>query len=335
VADGRAYFSCDTDVVVVDVATNQVVTRFKGVNRTDTCGMACFVLPDAILLDGAGGFWASAQIPATAKNVTRRYDIATGAVTGEVDGWLMGGGDGVMYLWTGPSGGGLGGELIGRSIRTGSQVAYEKVGEDFSPLSGDPSMGFGGTVHVVCGSLLATQVVDHNTVLDYQGWAANRAEPGELIDTMEYDGVCWGLFNDGTDYTSDGPYHIARFGPAGMDQRSPELPGPVEMWNGSLWLSRSFNAGSQWVFQRLDPKTWQLGGLPWSISAHCYYRIDVAGSLWCGGSMVTLDLMDIGMDGRTRILPKPVPSAPPLPSQSISPEPSPSVLPSPSVAASL
>jgi hypothetical protein len=340
VAAGRAYFACDTDVIAVDLATNRVVSRYPGVNRTNACGMACDVWPDVILLDNAGGFWASAQIPATLKNVTRRYDIATGTVTKEEDGWLMGGGDGVMYLY--PSNGAdfIDGPVVGRSIRTGNVVTFEKVGETFQRLNVDPGMGLAsGSVGVVCGSLLATERLAGNTVLDYQGWAANQQEPGLLWATMEYGGVCWGLFNDnGGDYSRYGPFHVTRFGPSGMDQRSPELPVPVKMWNGKIWLDLTPLSATARVYQRLDQTTWQPVGAPWRLPTSCYWPTDVAGVLWCG-SPDTVSRMDVPMNGVTRVLPTPSITASPAPTASASPwaapSASPSAMPFPSAEASM
>ena len=146
---------------------------------------------------------------------------------------------------------------------------------------------------VVGPGRVAAVPVDGNTVLDYQGWAANQQEPGILEATMEYGGVCWGLFEDnGGDYTKSGPFHVTRFGPSGMDQRSPELPVPAKMWNGKLWLDLTPLGGTADIYQRLDQTTWHLVGVPWRLPANCYWPTDLAGALWCSGPD-TVDQMDV------------------------------------------
>jgi hypothetical protein len=333
VASGRAYLACYTEILAVDLATNQVVSTYKGINDPIACSMTCTApWPIVIVLDNSGGFWTSGWH--SGKYWTRRYDIATGAFIKQIDGWLMGGGSGVIYVWTD--------RVLAYGMRTGAQTQYKPVGDASASPRPDPYSYGTSQVRVLCGSLLITSssssASDTETILDYEGWAPGQREPGSLMDTAEFGGVCWGLFGDGgSDNRTYGSYHLTRFGPSGMDQRSPELPTPVSIWNGTLWLERAFDASGH-VYQRLDPATWQAVGIPWRLPSTCYWLLDISGALWCGSSD-TASRMDVPMNGVTRVLPTPTPIATAAPSGSASPSPapsaSPSAMPSPSAEASM
>jgi hypothetical protein len=188
-----------------------------------------------------------------------------------------------------------------------------------------PVAGFGGgkagystagTVQVACGKLLGN-LVTSSTELSYEGWTQDAFESGHLTDVEETGEGCWALFNDSADGNSDsGPFHLAHIGSTGVDARSPELPGVVKALNGDMWLVRSARGAENLVLQRLDPDSWQLQGVPWSLPTACstFSMFGSGGAVWCPSSDTVVRL-DLPLTGAA-------PSPSPSPSPSVTPEPS-------------
>jgi hypothetical protein len=298
------YLACSTEVDAFDLATNRVVARYTGLSQNNICPMACVgPLPNVVVLDNAGGLWTSALI--SWKWVTERFDLASGRVTAKLDGyWLMGSGNGVLYVW--------GGLLAHASMSTGAILGADSIGDSFpspGPAPDDRTGEWSGYTQVACGKLLASRDHDGQTDLSYASWPGVVHEPGALVQIEEFGGACWGLFSDGSEgYGS--PYHMARLGPSGVDRRSPVMPDPMRGFNGALWLERRVESGKRPVYQRLDTTTWTLIGVPWTVPDTCYEALGSGGAVWCSDG-ATVSRLDIPMSG-----------IPPSPSQSPSSSPS-------------
>jgi hypothetical protein len=276
VGSGRLYLPCRDEVNVIDLATNQLVARYPGLWQDNPCHMACVGPPsNHVVLDGAGGFWTSALI--SWKTVTERFDIASGRVTVRLWGyWLIGRVGSDLYLLDDTNALMMTLAIQGGAVTPSPDDANEAV--------------------IACGHLYGIYSNSSPTKLTRPAWSETY-EPGYFEGVLEFGGSCWGLFYDGS-YEADHGYHLAHFGESGVDMRSPEFADPLVAWNGTLWLNRTrTNDGtSPAIYQRIDPATWQLVGVPWELPNTCFDTFGAGGSIWCADA-VKVHRMNVQMTG--------------------------------------